>query len=65
MFKIDTVSNRISRIETKRFGDLGFREREHLQESTMLEAEIIKSHRRLHMNECGLVHVFNLEIPTT
>lgn len=32
MFKIDTESNRISRIETKRFIDLGFRERDHLQE---------------------------------
>lgn len=32
MFKIDTDSNRISRIETKRFTDLGFRERDHLQE---------------------------------
>lgn len=32
MFKIDTATNRISRIESKRFGDLGFREREHLQE---------------------------------
>ncbi|ELV7515511.1 DUF4268 domain-containing protein [Photobacterium damselae] len=32
MFKIDTESNRISRIETKRFTDLGFRERDHLQE---------------------------------
>lgn len=32
MFKIDTESNRISRIEAKRFSDLGFRERDHLQE---------------------------------
>jgi len=32
MFKINTESNRISRIETKRFSDLGFRERDHLQE---------------------------------
>ncbi len=32
MFKIDTESNRISRVETKRFSDLGFRERDHLQE---------------------------------
>ncbi|CAK1960350.1 DUF4268 domain-containing protein [Vibrio splendidus] len=32
MFKIDTESNRISRIETKRFSELGFRERDHLQE---------------------------------
>lgn len=32
MFKIDKESNRISRIETKRFSDLGFRERDHLQE---------------------------------
>ncbi|WP_025795548.1 DUF4268 domain-containing protein [Vibrio parahaemolyticus] len=32
MFKIDIESNRISRIETKRFTDLGFRERDHLQE---------------------------------
>ncbi|WP_261902944.1 DUF4268 domain-containing protein [Vibrio fortis] len=32
MFKIDKESNRISRIETKRFTDLGFRERDHLQE---------------------------------
>ncbi len=32
MFKIDKDSNRISRIETKRFSDLGFRERDHLQE---------------------------------
>ncbi|MFH4456201.1 DUF4268 domain-containing protein [Vibrio alginolyticus] len=32
MFKIDRLSNRISRIETKRFSELGFRERDHLQE---------------------------------
>lgn len=32
MFKIDTEANRISRIEKRKFGDLGFREREHLQE---------------------------------
>ncbi|QIR16300.1 DUF4268 domain-containing protein [Shewanella aestuarii] len=32
MFKIDPQSNRISRIETKRFSELGFRERDHLQE---------------------------------
>jgi hypothetical protein len=32
MFKINAETNRISRIETKRFSDLGFRERDHLQE---------------------------------
>lgn len=32
MFKIDKESNRISKIQPKRFGELGFREREHLQE---------------------------------
>lgn len=32
MFKIDTDSNRITRLETKRFSELGFRERDHLQE---------------------------------
>ena len=32
MFKINTESNRISRIETKRFSYLGFLERDHLQE---------------------------------
>lgn len=32
MFKIDTEANRISRIEKRKFSDLGFREREHLQE---------------------------------
>ena len=32
MFKIDKESNLISRIETKRFSELGFRERDHLQE---------------------------------
>ncbi|MDC9566689.1 MULTISPECIES: hypothetical protein [unclassified Pseudoalteromonas] len=32
MFKIDKVSNRISPIESKSFAELGFRERDHLQE---------------------------------
>ena len=32
MFKIDPKQNRISPLETKRFGDLGFTERKHLQE---------------------------------
>ena len=32
MFKIDLLSNRISRLEEKRFGDLNLRERNHLQE---------------------------------
>lgn len=32
MFKIDAKLNRISRIETKRFTELGFKERDHLQE---------------------------------
>ena len=32
MFKIDVDSNRISRIATKKFSELGFRERDHLQE---------------------------------
>ena len=32
MFKIDSTSNRISRIESKSFSELGFKEREHLQE---------------------------------
>ncbi len=32
MFKVNKADNRISRLETKRFSDLGFREREHLQE---------------------------------
>src|SRR5690625_2525614 len=32
MYLIDRPNNRISRLEKKTFGDLGFREREHLQE---------------------------------
>ena len=32
MFKIDRNSNRISRLETTRFSELGFNERNHLQE---------------------------------
>ena len=32
MFKIDPETNRITRIESKKFCELGFREREHLQE---------------------------------
>ncbi|HBY86607.1 MAG TPA: hypothetical protein DEO86_12115 [Colwellia sp.] len=32
MFKIDSSSNRISRIQSKSFTELGFKEREHLQE---------------------------------
>jgi hypothetical protein len=32
MFKIDSSSNRISRIQSKSFSELGFKEREHLQE---------------------------------
>jgi hypothetical protein len=32
MFKIDSASNRITPLEAKRFGDLGFTERKHLQE---------------------------------
>lgn len=32
MFKINSSSNRISRIESKSFSELGFKEREHLQE---------------------------------
>jgi len=32
MFKIDSVCNRISRIQSKSFTELGFKEREHLQE---------------------------------
>nr|MBJ6969754.1 hypothetical protein [Vibrio cholerae] len=32
MFKINVESNRIQRIATKRFSELGFRERDHLQE---------------------------------
>ena len=32
MFKIDTISNRITSLEEKRFSDLGFSERNHLQE---------------------------------
>lgn len=32
MFKIDTTSNRITSLEEKRFSDLGFSERNHLQE---------------------------------
>ena len=32
MFKIDSSSNRISRIKSKSFTELGFKEREHLQE---------------------------------
>ena len=32
MFKIDSNSNRISRIQSKSFSELGFKEREHLQE---------------------------------
>lgn len=32
MYKIDTSRNRISAVETKRFSELGFGERRHLQE---------------------------------
>lgn len=32
MYKIDPTSNRISPIQAKRFSDLGFTERKHLQE---------------------------------
>lgn len=32
MFKIDTASNRLSRLKQRSFGELGFRERENLQE---------------------------------
>jgi len=32
MFKIDSNSNRISAIQSKSFSELGFKEREHLQE---------------------------------
>ena len=32
MYKIDSVSNRINPLEIRRFGDLGFSERKHLQE---------------------------------
>lgn len=32
MFKIDPTSNRINPLEVKRFSDLGFTERKHLQE---------------------------------
>lgn len=31
MFKINKTANRISRLEPKKFSDLGFREREHKQ----------------------------------
>ncbi|KMQ73309.1 hypothetical protein [Marinobacter subterrani] len=31
MFKIDPTSNRINPLEVKRFNDLGFTERKHLQ----------------------------------
>jgi hypothetical protein len=32
MFKIDSITNRINPLEVKRFTDLGFTERKHLQE---------------------------------
>ena len=32
MFKIDPTANRINPLEVKRFSDLGFTERKHLQE---------------------------------
>src|SRR5690606_41510757 len=32
MFKIDSIANRINPLEVKRFSDLGFTERKHLQE---------------------------------
>ena len=32
MFKIDKSTNRITRLQNKRFSDLGFSERNHLQE---------------------------------
>lgn len=32
MYKIDPARNRIAPLETKRFGELGFTERTHLQE---------------------------------
>lgn len=32
MYKIDPAQNRIAPLEAKRFGELGFTERKHLQE---------------------------------
>lgn len=39
MFKINKSNNRITRLESKKFSDLGFREREHLQEWLANEPE--------------------------
>jgi hypothetical protein len=41
MFKIDKTNNRISRLESEKFSDLGFREREHLQEWLANEPEAL------------------------
>ena len=41
MYKIDTSSNRISRLEVKRFTELGFTERNHLQEWLANEPEAL------------------------
>jgi hypothetical protein len=41
MFRISKSDNRISRLESKKFSDLGFREREHLQEWLANEPEAL------------------------
>ena len=41
MYKIDKRSNRISRLEVKRFTELGFTERNHLQEWLANEPEAL------------------------
>lgn len=41
MFQIDKETNRIMRLQKRRFGDLGFREREHLQEWLLASPEAL------------------------
>lgn len=41
MFKINKTNNRISRLESKKFSELGFRERDHLQEWLANEPEAL------------------------
>jgi hypothetical protein len=41
MFKINKIDNRISRLESKKLSDIGFREREHLQEWLANEPEAL------------------------
>ena len=41
MYRVDRNRNRISRLGTKRFGELAFRERDHLQEWLVHEPDAL------------------------